>query len=351
MEKKYIVSGVDISKDTFDATLLDLRNSEDAIVNRGQHEKFKNDKKGFKAFLKWMKKLTGIKDFSQVIVCAEDTGSYSLGLANFLHANGVFMWLEWALRIQRSSGITRGKDDKYDSLVLAEYACRYQDRAIRYEPESKLIAALRSLFLHRQYIVEERKRVSTRCKHLKEYKKATGTASKVLQHEQAMIKLLNKQVKECEAEILELVASDDEIKQTYDNITSIKGVGLVNAIAFIVYTNNFKGFDGNPRRIATYWGVAVFKHESGTSVKGKTKTSPLCSRALKSLITEAAKAAILFEPRFRDYYQSLISRGKPHGVAMNNVKNKIIHIVTALAVNNTKFSKTYEEYRIFAKTA
>nr|MCR5678867.1 transposase [Prevotella sp.] len=101
--------------------------------------------------------------------------------------------------------------------------------------------------------------------------------------------------------------------------------------------------------IATYWGVAVFGKESGTSVKGKTKTSKCASRKLKKLISEAATCAIRWEPRIKAYYQKMRDKGKHHGVAMNNVKNKLIHIITALAVNKTKYCDTYEEDRKLRK--
>ena len=126
-------------------------------------------------------------------------------------------------------------------------------------------------------------------------------------------------------------------------------LSLINGVAFIVYTNNFEWFGNNPRKIATYWGVAVFGKESGTSVKGKTKTSKCASRKLKKLISEAATCAIRWDPRIKAYYQKMRNKGKHHGVAMNNVKNKLIHIITALAVNKTKYGDTYEEDRKLRK--
>lgn len=47
-----IIIGIDFSKETFDATLLDCRNSElSAAVQFAAHKKFTNKKEGFKACL------------------------------------------------------------------------------------------------------------------------------------------------------------------------------------------------------------------------------------------------------------------------------------------------------------
>ena len=48
---------------------------------------------------------------------------------------------------------------------------------------------------------------------------------------------------------------------------------LINATAFIAYTNNFKDFGGNAKKIATVLGGAAFAQESGTSVHKVARVS------------------------------------------------------------------------------
>ena len=184
---------------------------------------------------------------------------------------------------------------------------------------------------------------------MKEFSDVVGESSFIRRSGDRIVKDLKEEIKRCEEEMRKLIESNKELKTTFECITSIKGVSLINGVAFIVYTNNFEWFGNNPRKIATYWGVAVFGKESGTSVKGKTKTSKCASRKLKKLISEAATCAIRWEPRIKAYYQKMRDKGKHHGVAMNNVKNKLIHIITALAVNKTKYCDTYEEDRKLRK--
>ena len=352
MEK--IAIGIDFSKETFDMTVLDTRKTNGKVdadaLAKAPHEQFKNQRSGFRKSLSWIKKVTGCKlDKDNAIFCGEATGKYSVRMSEYLLEQGLFIWIDSGLRIKNSMGIVRGKSDKADSCRIAEYAFRHWDKAELYEPLEKDMSALRELFLYREHLVGMRKATEQRNNLIKEFSDVMGESSFIRRSGDRIVKDLKEEIKRCEEEMRKLVESKEELKTTYDCITSIKGVSLINGVAFIVYTNNFKWFGNNPRKIATYWGVAVFGKESGTSVKGKTKTSKCASRKLKELITEAAKSAIRWEPRIRAYYEKLMAKGKHHGMAMNNVKNKLIHIITALAVNKTMYSDTYEEERKLKK--
>ena len=125
------------------------------------------------------------------------------------------------------------------------------------------------------------------------------------------------------------VSQDAEIKKNYDNITSIKGVSLVNAVNLIVRTDNFSKVS-NSRQLMSYCGVAPFSHESGTSIHGPAKTGKLCRRGAKALLNTAAKCAVRFNEKYKKYYEGLLSRGKDFRVAINNVCAKLLREIFAL---------------------
>jgi len=52
---------------------------------------------------------------------------------------------------------------------------------------------------------------------------------------------------------------------------------MITAVAFLIYTQDFTAFD-NGRQFACYAGVAPFEYSSGSSIRGKAKTSPLANR-------------------------------------------------------------------------
>lgn len=78
------VIGIDISKTTFDVSLL---LDERTIIN-----KFSNNNKGFKLLLQWLSKNKINKnDFTNIHVCMEATSIYGESLATFLDYNGFFV--------------------------------------------------------------------------------------------------------------------------------------------------------------------------------------------------------------------------------------------------------------------
>lgn len=344
---KNIIIGIDFSKETFDATVLDLSKTSGVLPSsfNGMHERFQNSKRGFQQLLAWIKKSTKQEPAKDWVFCGEQTGKYSHGLCDFLFDKGLDMWIEAPLRIKRCMGIARGKNDSLDSLRIAEYAYRYQDKMTTYQPVSKAIAQLKELFLARLKFVEQRKALFVRNNTSTEYSKGSDAEKTVAKLSRNLIKQYDESIRQLEEEMQAIIDSDEEILETFENISSIKGISLINASAFIIYTNNFKDFGANPRRIASYWGVAVFAQNSGTSVHHPARTSPLCSKMLKSLLSEAAVAARLYNPDIKRYYNRLIAKGKHKGVALNNVKNKLVHIITALAVNKTEYVEGYECFR------
>ena len=136
----------------------------------------------------------------------------------------------------------------------------------------------------------------------------------------------------------DIIGTDESINENYDILTSFTGVARINAITFIVYTDNFKKFQLNARKIATFWGVAPFSRESGTSVHSAPHVSGFCNKQFKALISNAATVAIKFNPVIKAYYNRAIEKGKCPMIAKNNVKNKIIHILTAMIRNKQKFN-------------
>jgi transposase len=145
-------------------------------------------------------------------------------------------------------------------------------------------------------------------------------------------------IEEIEEEMLTLIQKDPALNRNYELLTSITGIGLVNAINTMIYTNNFEAFD-NARQYACFVGVAPFSHESGTSVKGRTKVSHPGNKHLKADLTQGAKSAAFWDAELRLYYQRKIKEGKSYGTVINAIKFKIIERMFAVVKRGTPFVK------------
>ena len=142
---------------------------------------------------------------------------------------------------------------------------------------------------------------------------------------------------------MEKIAAEEEaIQKNYEILLSFPGIGIVNAMCFICYTDNFKKFDLKARKIATYWGVAPFGEDSGTSVHKNPHVSHFCNHWLKAILSNAANSAILCNPLIIPYHKRLQEAGKCDAICKNNVKNKIIHIITAMIRKGEKFEPEFQ---------
>lgn len=340
---KNIFIGIDFAAKKFDVAVIYAEGlQEQAPV---EYNQFENTDKGFKAFVSWVKKSSHKLKHEAWLFCGEDTGDYCRRLCNFLCRKKYDMWLENPKCIKDSGGLRRAKSDKMDARAIAEYAMRNYDRARLYKEPPKILSDLRELFQFRQWLVQEKVANTLRWKIKKENLEKSSTTGFVVHQNQEIIKYYKKQIKQVEDKIHKLIKSDEKLWATYKILCSVKGIGPINAACLIVYTENFAKYDYDPRKIACQCGIAPFGQESGTSVHVSPHVHYMANKTIKVLLTQAALTAVRFNSVIARYYNRLIAAGKAHPVALNNVKNKLIHIMTAMVKNGTEFDENYEAKR------
>lgn len=335
MKKVFI--GIDVSKEKLDATIIIKKDEQHEVAG---YEMFENNKSGIGKLTSWVKKVTG-EPKDSCLYCTETTGGYDKLLCERLYTKGHRIWRESALEIKRSIGLRRGKDDKADSKAIAEYAMRHEDKAEMFRPADKKIEELRQLYLYRESLVEERKVKITRAKEIKATCGENPSLKFMYKTSMEDAETIGKRIKECETRIKKLIASDAGLSRSYGHVTSINGISLVNGVAMLVFTENFTRFD-SPKQMATYYGVAPFRSQSGSSIDHRANVSHFSNSKLKSQITQAALIASVTNAALNAYYERMIEKGKPRGVALNNVKNKLIHIAFSLVKNDCDYEKNHE---------
>lgn len=338
--KKFFI-GIDFSKQKFDATAIKAEGITETAPR--VYQSFTNDTSGFREFEKWMKSESNGMEIESWLICGENTGMYSIPLSKYLYGKGYDLWIEDAYRIKHSLGIQRQKSDKSDSACIAEYAMRQQDKVSLYKPLSQALEALREVFLFRHKLVQEKTDLAVRINEKKSVLGESGGVAFMKSVSERLLESFDKAIAECDAEMQRLIDSDEELKENYKIVTSIKGIGLQNASAMLVYTDNFNKFDYDARRLACYYGIAPFGKDSGTSVHVSPHTSKMANKMLKALLSEAAKCAIRFCPEMKAYYERLIANGKAVGVALNNVKNKLLHFIMAMVKNRQVYDPEYQK--------
>jgi len=316
--------GIDISKKTMDA----------CIHSKQKSDTFENSKGEFKKLLSWAYKNSSFNK-DNILFVFEHTGLYSHQLALFLSERNIPFCLVPGLEIKRSLGIARGKDDKVDAKRIALYGYRLRDELEPYKMPTKTINTLKSLLSLRDRLVKQN---SGHKASLKEQKRVLAAKeNKILfQTQERTISYLSKQIKAIDREIQLIISSEEELKEMYDLIISIKGVGPQITLYMIVYTNAFTKFD-NARKFSSYCGIAPFPNSSGTSIRGKNRVNHMANKKIKSLLELGARSAIQCSAEMRIYYLNRVEKGKNKTSTLNIIRNKLVARIFAVIDRKTPY--------------
>ena len=333
---KKIAIGIDFAKEKFDVT---VKNVETGASVYGQYP---NMPAGGRSMVKMVRKFAKGINSSEWIFCGEDTGYYSQAIARYLTEKGYFIWLQNPYSIKHSEGdIRRGKDDKADSAAIADYAHRYEDKARKWELPSKVSEELHLLLTRRDAYVRAKRVIQSGADEIPKRDKQGESVSLIKSSAKRLLREIDEEIERLEAQMEKIVKEEEAIQKNYEILRSFTGIGLVNSMCFIAYTDNFKKFDLNARKIATFWGVAPFGKDSGKTVHVDPHVSQFCNHWLKAIISNAANSAIVWNPIVKQYYDRLKKKGKCEGICRNNVKNKIIQIITAMIRKKEKFDRDF----------
>lgn len=328
MESWNVILGVDISKLTLDI----------CQAQRNLHIKIDNCAKGFTVFKKWCK-ANGI-DLEKTLVVMEYTGGYEYRFMHFCESSSVSYCRVPGLEIKQSIGMTRGKSDQADAFRIGQYGEEKSKRLVPSKPVSDDILRLRQLLSFRKRLVRERAGLESTVKERKHMYvlKKPDTITHIAQ---AKIKADKKHIAQLEHEIMEVIKSDEQMLLSYRIISSIKGIGPINAWMTIAYTENFTSFT-TARKYAVFVGVVPFEHTSGTSIKGRKRVSSLAHKELKTELNQAAKAAITYDPELRTYAERKLKH-KAYPLVLNNVKFKLILRMFSLIKRGEMFVDNYRK--------
>lgn len=316
--------GIDISKLTFDVR----------IHSNQMYLLFDNNNSGFDKMLKWVEQNNRFKQ-SETLYIFEHTGLYSFQLSVFLTERNIPFTMVSGLSVKRSLGIARGKDDKIDATKLARYAYRLRDEIQTYKLPTKQIQSLKRLLSLRERLVKQRAGYKASYKELMRVLTKKGNEVLFIVEKQT-IDFLSKKIGKIEQEIDTIIISNEQLKNQYELITSIKGVGPQTALFVMVYTNGFTKFK-NWRKFASYGGIAPFPNRSGTSIRGKTKISHLANKKIKSLLDLCAKSAMQYNPEMKSFYNRRIEQGKNKMSTINIIRNKIVARIFAIVNRGTPY--------------
>ena len=232
---KYSI-GCDISKDTFNACILEVYQDMTSKV-KGSH-KFKNEPKGFKEFVIWVKKHKR-QDVPTSFVM-EATGVYYENMAWYLYHQEckVYVLLPYKTKHYLKSIGIKSKNDKIDAQGLARMGAEQKHNP--WKPHSKSIYALRSLTRQHESVTKLKTRLENQL-HANEYSAVKNAV--VRKQLNVTIRLLEKQLDELEIEISKHIDNDEKLNEKYRHIDPLKGISKLSWATLIAETSGFETFE------------------------------------------------------------------------------------------------------------
>jgi transposase len=308
-----IVAGIDVSKASLD------------LYVSGHSEKLENTSSGHKR----IGKLCRSKKADLVVM--EATGSYHEEVAKYLVKIGLQVAVVNPARphfFAKARG-QRNKTDKVDAKLLSEYGLANPDLRL-YVPPSQEQEQITELVRLREDLVLLASTVKSRRKE----SSGVGMSSAILKEQAEFYK---KQIAKVEKEIRDLLSRSEGLGSKADLITSVPGCGDITSWVLLAEVKDFDRFEGS-KQIAAFAGVCPSVRQSGTSLKSDGSMCKSGNRHVRKILYLAAMAAIRQEGPLKDFYVSLVARGKLPKQALVAVMHKLIRIVRAVVSSGCPYN-------------
>jgi transposase len=328
MKKLFI--GIDVSKDVFDFCLI---NQDHHVVS--SKNVLPNTIEGISNFFKYLK---GFSDWP-IWICLEHTGRYGALLCSEFSKMDLKYSLINPLEIKYSIGLARGKNDAIDAYRIASYAVINQHKLKPFELPTNELQKLKAIMSVRDGLVKIMVQLKNSLKSIELLDQSLDMKEQIVELKQ-LIQHQEKAIQKTEKQMLDIINENEKLAVTYTKINKVIGVGPITAIKCISETENFTKFT-SARSFNCHCGLAPFEYRSGSSVKGRTKTSKISNRDLKSILYKAAGSAIQHDPQLKAYFNRKISEGKHKLSTLNVVANKLVLRIFAVAKRNEPFVKFY----------
>lgn len=382
--------GVDVSKNSFDACLIN--ENEEVILNA----KFNMDTDGFNEFL------DRLADFNRdkILVVLESTSIYHINLFFHLKDEGFAAAVVNPLLINnfiKSVSLRKSKTDKIDAFKIACFTLHNQKKI---DLDKAPSPSIRNLSRERDRLSKETAKIKTEIKNhlqilfpelvnnynvftktmlslllkapgavpisklkpiqiqrifnktsgnkvqlsprelVRMAKKSFGAEDKYLQQVLIMkiqtLFFINNQKSDMDIALKEYV--DDNLKQNFEIITSIKGVGQTTAEKFLIEIGDINNFKSH-NQLRAYIGTDPAIKQSGSSINVNGHISKRGNAHLRRTIWQMAVASINYSSYYGCYFDKKMAEGKKYKQAVIAVANKLIRTLYALLKNKSKFNE------------
>ena len=304
--------GIDVSK-------------KDLSVFDGKDLKFAN-KEGLKSFKKYLKKKYHL---SEIVILFEPTGIYSFYLKEFCAENRIKAYIvnpKKSHNFARALG-KRSKNDKIDARTLYQFHKLIDLKDIKVPKIDQQAKTLASYLVSYEFALKQRVSLSNHLESLRDKRLIT-----LMKKDLKMAKKLEDKLFH---DIKEYVSKNQNLREDYQRLLTISGVGDKTAIALLTLFKTYQGT--NRAQITALAGLDPIKRESGTSVKGKVKISKNGKGIYRKIFYLPTICATVHNQKIRVFYQRLLANHKIKKLAIIASMRKLLLIAHAMYRDKTEY--------------
>ena len=313
-----IAVGVDIAKAKFDAAVL--------RDGKFRTKVFANTPAGFKAFIQWLSD----HGAAQCPVCMEATGSYYEALALYLVDLAIPVSVVNPLQIARYGEVTgsRNKTDGQDARLIARFCATQQPE--RWHAPSPATRELRDLVRRLEALLDlerqEKNRLST-----------AGSLTRA--SIEAVLALLDEQIKEIRAAIAQHIDRDPDLRDKAGLMNSIPGVG--EATIAVILAELPASVMQSVARADAFTGLAPRIRESGSSVRGRGMLSKQGTPRIRRTLYFPAIVATRYNPVVKAFYERMVANGLNKKQAICAAMRKLLHLIIGVLKSGKPFDPAF----------
>jgi|WetSurMetagenome_2_1015567.scaffolds.fasta_scaffold260906_1 transposase len=327
--------GVDISAEFYTVSIY----TNNTLTSVG--EQFPNTNDGNALCKQWL--FNHGATFENSVICLEATGVYGECFCYAFASYGFPVAVEPPMKVKRAFSQRIHKTDAVDSTQIAEYAFRFADELKLWQPKSEILEQIRTLLTAREHCVTQSAATQNILRSLTYKFVRTPTAitafTNTLEQQKENIALID-------AELKRLCQSDDSFHTMISLLKSIPGVGFILAVHLLSISNGFT----RPlvaRELSSFCGIAPLQHQSGTSVFRKPRSVGNGHPILRKLLFLAALSIRTHHQQSKKYFLRKVDEGKSKRLVINNLSNKLLKIICAVATSKQPFIENYRSVNPF----
>lgn len=307
-----------------------------AAVEGKRPKRFAHTARGIGSLYRWAIKEA---DGGTAHLCMEATGVYSRNVAMHLVAlpgAEVSIVNPACIKAYANVQLRRCKTDLIDAEVIRCYA--HSQHPLPWQPARKTMRQLYEL-------VVQADATKASLRQWKNREQAHGyipdIPATVVKAQRCIVRALQRQLQRVEEAIDRLCATDPVIAQQVMLLETIPGIARTSSVQILAYGGRWLT-DRTQKELVAHAGLAPHHHQSGTSVRGRSRIDKRGDHRLRRALYMPALTGTVHNPTLKRFYQQLLQNRKLKKVALVACMKKLLLICRSMLIHKTTFSAKYQ---------